>query len=268
MINPIELSIIAPALLVGVLVILTHVPLGIEVFKRGIIFIDVAVAQTAALGMIIAHQIFPNIDHGHNFIEQIFAFLAAILVGIILTFTDKKFPKFQEAIIGSTFILAASLSIIILSKNAHGAEDFQNILAGQILWSSFKDVIWLAIFYAPILAIWFLCKNKIGNVGFYLLFALTITASVQIIGIYLVFSFLILPAFVGINFKNYQKQIFFSYLIAAIGLGLGIALSSFYDYPTGPTISVALMLSVILMNCLLKGDNYSKFSIKRLFESK
>ena len=245
----IELSVLVPALLVGVLVTLTHIPLGIAVFKRGIIFIDVAIAQAAALGIIIAHQFFDNLVETNHFIGQGFAFLSAILVAIILTFTDKKFPKFQEAIIGSTFVFSASMAMILLSANPHGAEDFQNIVAGQILWASIKDALWLAILYVPILITWFCFKNKIdnvNNVGFYLIFALTITASVQIIGVYLVFSFLILPAFVASNFKTYKKQIGFGYLVALIGLILGMAISTIFDLPTGPTISVGLVLLVVL----------------------
>jgi zinc/manganese transport system permease protein len=246
----INFSVLAPALLAGVLIILTHTPLGVAVFKKGIIFIDIAIAQAAALGTIIAHQIFPHYVEQNHFISQICAFVAAILAATILTFTDKKLPKFQEAIIGSFFVFSAGLAMILLSTDPHGAEDFQNILAGQILWTSFRDVLWLAIFYLPILIIWFKFKDKIGNTGFYLLFALTITASVQIVGVYLVFSFLIFPAFIAANFSNYKKQIGFSYLVAVLGLILGVLISAKFDYPTGPAISICLAV-VVILGCLV-----------------
>ncbi len=244
--NNIELTILVPALLVGLLVILTHIPLGIAVFKRGIIFIDIAIAQAAALGVVLAHQIFSEYLINYHFINQICAFLSAILAAIILAFTQRKFPKFQEAIIGSFFVFSSGLAMILLSFDPHGAEDFQNILAGQILWASMRDVFWLAIFYLPILIIWFKFKDRIGDIGFYLLFALSITASVQIIGVYLVFSFLIFPAFIATNFTNYKKQIGFSYLVALLGLVLGVIVSAKFDYPTGPTISICLAFTVIL----------------------
>ncbi len=290
--NHIEFLVLAPAVMVGALVALTHIPLGVEVFKKGIIFIDIAIAQAAALGVIFAEQMLFNYTQKYHFIAPITAFLAAILAATALTFTDKKFPKLQEAIIGSFFVVCSGLAMILLSSNPHGAEDFENVLAGQILWSSFADVLWLCALYLPISLIWFGFKNKINGLAFYLLFAITITASVQIIGVYLVFSFLIFPAFVAnalassnsIAFatvlkseeilqtkknetsaqhsskfnlqkfptNNYKKQISFAYLIALLGLFFGILISTKFDFPTGPTISLSLAFTSILACLLIK----------------
>ena len=229
-----QILFLLPAFLVGMIVIISHIPLGIEVFKRGIIFIDLAIAQAAALGFVISQYFFH--DSQYYFQDQLFAFLIAIIAALLLGFCDKKWPKNQEAIIGSFFIFCASILMILLANNPHGAEHFNNILAGQILWASYRDFLSLTLFYLPILFIWFRHRNLFERTGFYLLFALVITASVQIIGIYLVFSFLILPAFIANFFSKYHQKIIYSYSVAMIALICGLFLSFVVDFPTGPII--------------------------------
>ncbi|HAF00913.1 MAG TPA: zinc/manganese transporter permease, partial [Methylophilaceae bacterium] len=117
--DALNFNILGPALLAGLLVIATHVPLGQQVLKRGIVFIDLAVAQIAALGVITADAMGWE---PQGIKVQIAAITAAMLGAILLTWTEKRWPEVQEALIGALFVLAASAGIILLSNNPHGGE--------------------------------------------------------------------------------------------------------------------------------------------------
>ena len=100
-----DISILGPAFIAGCIVLLTHVPLGREVLKRNIIFIDLALAQIAALGIVIAHIL--QLD-GHGWLIQVIAISSALAGALILNWTEKHWPDVQEALIGVSFILAAT----------------------------------------------------------------------------------------------------------------------------------------------------------------
>ena len=192
----IDFSILGPALVVGLLVTLTHVPLGQRVLQRGIIFLDLAIAQVAGLGIIIAYSF--HFEPG-GWQVQLIAFSSAVMGVLLLHFTEQRWPKIQEALIGSLFVLASSASILLLSTNPTGGEQLKELLVGQILWVSYEQIIPVSILYAAILVYWFIFSKRslsehTSSLHFYILFALTITASVQLVGIYLVFASLILPA--------------------------------------------------------------------------
>ena len=127
-----SLSIIAPGLVAGVLVLATHVPLGREVLKRGIIFIDLAVAQMAGLGVIAAGTV--GLET-HGVAAQVAAFAAALAGGLLLSWTDHRFGKTQEAIIGVSFVLAATGGLLLLANDPHGGEELRDLLVGQILFA-------------------------------------------------------------------------------------------------------------------------------------
>ena len=178
-------SILWPALIAGLLVTATHVPLGMQVLSRGIVFIDLAIAQIAGLGVIAADWAgFEPQGWG----VQVSALIAAIAGGLLLTWTEKHWPEVQEALIGVTFILAASGALIILASNPHGAEHLKELLVGQILWADPARLPLVAAVYAVILFIWFIAGARLGRAGFYLLFAFAVTVSVQLVGLYLVFT--------------------------------------------------------------------------------
>ena len=112
--DALDLSILGPACLAGVLVLSTHVPLGRQVLSRGIIFIDLAIAQIAALGVILA-QYFGVDEHGFG--VEIAAAAAALAGAALLAWTDKRWPKFQEPLIGTLFVLAATGGLLLLANN-------------------------------------------------------------------------------------------------------------------------------------------------------
>jgi len=230
----IDFSILGPAALAGVLVTLTHVPLGQRVLARGIIFLDLAVAQFAGLGIIVAHS-FQWEPGGWQ--VQIIAIIAAIIGVVILYACEKHWPDIQEALIGSMFILASSGSILLLSSNPHGGEQLKELLVGQILWVSYSQLIPVVIVYALILSLWFGIKQH-SSLTFYILFALTITVSVQLVGVYLVFASLILPALAT---RQQQKgTVITGYIIGIIAYVLGLILAAVLDLPAGAMIVYTL----------------------------
>ena|SRR5579872_5100553 len=161
----IDLSIIGPALVAGILVLTTHVPMGREVLNRGIIFIDLAIAQVAGLGVIAASMLHLDADNG--WVVQLAAAVSALLGALLLTWTEKKFPEVQEALIGGLFALAATGSILLLANNPEGGEHLKDLLVGQILWVSLKSLIPVAVLYALILAAWFGFRERLGRIGFF-----------------------------------------------------------------------------------------------------
>ena len=233
------IDIAAPALLVGLLIAVVHVPFGVEVLKRGIIFIDLAIAQIAALGYLCSEIVFKE---SAPFFSGLGAFTAAILGGMIFKAIENRQPDKQEAWIGVFFVVSASLSILVLSSQPHGAEELSHILSGQILFTSYSDF----LTYLPIYLILFTMAIRVTRamtgLYFYALFALTITLSVQVVGVYVVFASLIIPALV---FSRYKVGSHTPYVFSACSILTGILGSTVFDVPAGPSLVVTYFLSAI-----------------------
>ena len=231
-------------LIAGLLISITHVPLGFRVIDKGIVFLDIAIAQIAVLGMVLL-----NFFHFHDnkFILTVLNFLFVIFGSFVLLITEKKFKKFQEAIIGAVFVVCASLILLLLSKDPHGSEQLHLHFSGRILWVNQSELIILGGLALSFLLLFF--KNNqflINEYLFYFLFAITITISVKIIGIYLVFASLILPPISTLLVKRYKFQL--AFLVAFISYALGLALSFWFDLPTSPLIIVTMgIISFILI---------------------
>jgi len=247
-VDGLALSILGPAFVVGMLVLLTHVPLGQEVLKRGIIFIDLAIAQIAGLGVILAYH-FGWEAHGWE--VQLAALSAALLGALGLSWMEKHWGKHQEALIGITFILAATASLLLLANNPHGGDSLKDLLVGQILWVTWSQLLPVALVAAFILLIWFNFRQKLGHVGFYCLFALAVTSSVQLVGVYLVFASLIIPALGSVGCR---KPLLVGFIIGSLGYGLGLILSSLFDLPSGAIIVWSITAIALLFKFLVKND--------------
>lgn len=230
--SPEMISLIFPAFIAGVLVASTHVPLGQEVLRRGIIFIDLAIAQIAALGVVVAHVVF---QADYDFYPMLFALGFALSAGGLFAILEKIItPKHLEAVIGSVFVLSASMIILILANDPHGGNHMQDMLAGQVLWADWPQLALTAIVYTALLAIWFIFYQY-RTKFFYLVFPIAITFSVQLIGIYLVFASLIIPA-LGTAQYNGIKKLFLGYIIALCSFATGLIASTILDLPSGPVI--------------------------------
>jgi len=245
-----EWNILGPALIAGLLVLATHVPLGMQVLDRGIVFIDLAIAQIAGLGVIAADAL--GVPEG-GIAVQIAAVTAALLGAWLLTWTERRMPHEQEALIGVMFIVAASAGILMLAGNPHGGEHLKDLLVGQILWVGPRQLLWLGAISAVLLAaIWRGWIGRLGRFGFYAAFAVAVTASVQLVGVYLVFSSLIIPALATRRLRN-GGRIWVAYALGAVGYALGLALSAVLDLPSGAVIVCTLAVCAVVMGVLLGG---------------
>jgi zinc/manganese transport system permease protein len=241
-------SILGLPMIAGLLVLATHVPLGAQVLDRGIVFIDLAIAQIAGVGVIAADAL--GAPEG-GVAVQVAALCAAQLGALVLTWAERRMPQQQEALIGVMFILAACAGILLLASNPHGGEHLQNLLVGQILWVSTTQLFWLAMVSVPlVVALRLGWLQRLGRFGFYGAFALAITASVQLVGVYLVFSSLIIPALATRAHRGPRRTLI-GYVLGVAGYAFGLALSALFDLPSGAvivwTLAVCAMLGALVL---------------------
>lgn len=231
-----ELNILGPAFLAGLLVLATHVPLGMQVLNRGIVFIDLAIAQIAGVGVIAADSMGWE---PQGWAVQIAAVSAALLGALVLTFTERRWPQIQEALIGVLFVLGACAGVLLLANNPHGGEHLKDLLVGQILWVNPDQLKLMALLTAILLGLWFGVGQRLGRLGFYVVFAIAVTASVQLVGVYLVFASLILPALATRGLAGFRRFAA-GYLIGVVGYGLGLTVSALYDLPSGAVVVMVM----------------------------
>jgi len=267
-----EAGILAPALVAGLLVLVTHVPLGIQVLARGIVFIDLAIAQIAGIGVIGADALGLDAETG-GWAVQAAAVLAALAGALLLTWTERRWPQVQEALIGVLFVLASCAGILMLARNPHGGEHLKDLLVGQILWVTWQQVAWLAGLTAVLAPLAWRLQRALGTaaginaasgvpadapatpalpsaaapglpvrLGFYAVFALAVTASVQLVGVYLVFASLILPALAtrGLPPHRVTRRLAVAWGTGALSYAAGLALSAQFDLPSGAVIVLVM----------------------------
>ncbi len=233
--NGIELNILLPAFIAGLLVLATHIPFGMKILQRGVIFADLAVAQIAGLGVIIASLL--DLTE-HPLMVQLIAAASALCGAALLAWIEHRLAEVKEACIGLTFVLAASGGVLLMSRDVHAGEHLKDLLVGQILWVSTNQLIAAGVLTATLLALWQWARLRTNNLGFYGLFALAVTASVQLVGVYLVFASLIVPALSTWRFK--RQRIRYAFAIGVAGYAIGLALSAYFDLPSGAAVVWAL----------------------------
>ena len=218
-----------------------HAPLGIEVLKRGIVFIDLATAQIIGLALVLLGLVY---DDPSWLLRQTASFGAGIGVALFFRWIERVMPEEQEAVIGSSFILAASLALLALANDPHGGEALRHLLSGQILFVSWSDIASFLPVYGLVALAWACIPRLRNGTGFFVLFALAITASVQLVGVYVVFASLILPALAARGREGYSLRKAFASGAAAVVLG--IAVSSVADLPAGPFLVVCFAASAVV----------------------
>jgi len=238
-----QLSIIFPAFVACLLVLSTHVPLGTEVLRRGIIFIDLAIAQVAGLGVIAADTMGWE---ARGWMVQFAAVSAALVAAAILHWTDKRWPEIQEAIIGVAFVLAATAGILILAGNPHGGEHLKELLVGQVLWVNIDQLFPVFVISVLVVTAWFWKRERLHGLGFYALFAFAVTASVQLVGIYLVFASLIIPALATRHVEHRWLRVICGYAVGIVGCLVGLVLSVGADLPAGAIVVWSLAITALL----------------------
>ncbi|NIM11194.1 MAG: metal ABC transporter permease [Candidatus Aminicenantes bacterium] len=241
------IDILFSAFLLSLVLLGIHSYFGLEIIKRGIIFTDLAIGQMSALGAAAALLFF----NGRFLypISLVFALGAALLSSLAA-----RREKHLEAFIGLLYAFGVSGVFILLSQSPHGMEDFQNLLAADILFTPMKKIIQVAILYFFLgLFIVFINKKTTGFVKdflFFATFAFTVTSSVQLAGVFVVFSLLIGPAFVAIKIKK-GKPVIIAWTAGLVINVIAIAVSYRFDLPTGYTI-VLLHAFTAMMFSLFK----------------
>lgn len=242
---------LVPIALVIILVML-HSWFGMRILKKGIIFTDLAIAQFAALGSSISLGYF----HEEYFylLTLVFALISAFLIAIA---SQRKIKL--EAFIGLLYVLGASGIMMVLSHSAEGMEHFKSLLASDILFTPAEDVIKSAVIYAGIaLVLWKVYPRLNGflkELTFFSLLALTVTSSVHLAGVLVVFVLLIAPALVSTSLKL-NKPLISSFVFGWFFSISAIIISYYYDLPTGYTIVFlgALLSSIIVLFSSKKED--------------
>ncbi|MBB1268237.1 metal ABC transporter permease [Shewanella sp. SR44-3] len=240
-------SILLPAFAAGILVLSTHVLLGRQVLARGIIFIDLAIAQVAALGAIVSHidHRIESLAYAHVWMPALFALGGA---GII-AWLAKHFEAELEAFIGCFYVLSAVAAMLLLANDPHGAELLKQLMSGQILWVSWDDLLLPMLVSIGVLLLIALRPSLLMGNSFYFLFAIVITLSVELVGVYLVFSSLILPA-LAVNKLPSSKRLVYAYLVGLFGFLSGLILSASCDLPSGAAIVATLACSGLVFRIL------------------
>jgi zinc/manganese transport system permease protein len=244
-VNTIELNILLPALIAGLLVLATHIPLGMKVLERGVIFADLAVAQIAGLGIVIAALM--NLTE-QPLMVQLIAAASALCGAALLVLIELYLADVKEACIGLAFVLASSGAILLMSRDVHSGEHLKDLLVGQILWVSTNQLIATAVLTAVLLALWQWTKLKSHHFGFYALFALAVTASVQLVGVYLVFASLIIPALA--TYRISYRRTHYAFAVGISGYVIGLMVSAWFDLPSGATVVWSMAGTGIITSCL------------------
>jgi zinc/manganese transport system permease protein len=245
--NNIELSILLPAFIAGLLVLVTHIPFGMKVLERGVIFADLAVAQIAGLGVIIAALLGVT---DQPLLVQLIATISALCGAALLAWIEYRLADVKEACIGLTFVLAASGGILLMSHDVHAGEHLKDLLVGQILWASTNQLISTAVLTVALLALWQWSKLKVSTLGFYALFAVAVTASVQLVGVYLVFASLIVPALA--TYRSSKHRNYYAFAIGVAGYAIGLLLSAWFDLPSGAAIVWAMAIVGVMAALLAR----------------
>ncbi|MBL4868774.1 MAG: metal ABC transporter permease [Pseudomonadales bacterium] len=253
--------ILLPAFTLTLLMILTHTYLGLHVLARGIIFVDLALAQVAALGVSIAFLLG---QEAHGVMAQLYAF-AATLVAAAGFAKLRQLPgkTTREVTIGCVYVVATALSIVVLSRSSQGMEELKGLFNGHILWVRWSEITLVALVYAA-LAILHLCYQQrftalsfsedeeesgtfFWEFLFFASFAVVITLAVNLAGVLLVFAFLIIPAFsASLLSQSPRQQLLIGWCLGVCGSAAGLWLSFIGDLPTGATV-VTVMGSLPLI---------------------
>jgi len=255
-----------PPFLVAVCLVGIHAYFGIQVLARKVIFVDLALAQIAALGATVAfmlgHQAQSVATYGYSLT---FTLLAAVLLAFTRAW-GTRVP--QEALIGVIYVVAAAMAILLIDRAPQGAEHLKQILTGNILTSGFADVAFIVPLYAAIGLLHWLLRRYMTGAGslawefvFYATFGVVVTSSVAIAGVLLVFSFLIIPAAIGVMFADsLARQLAIGWIVGTFVSGAGLAASFLFDLPTGATMVCAFGAALALAGILypfLRGDHQS-----------
>lgn len=258
------LDLVLAPLAVGLIIVAMNAYFGLHIIRRGVIFVDLAFAQIAALGSTVGLLLGA---HPEEPLSWVLTFAFTILGAIIFALTrmeESIVP--QEAIIGITFVVASALVILLTSFTAEGAEHVKETLTGSLIWVTWPTVGVVAAAYLVIGAFHFVVRDRMRTITFfperaprlrfwdfifYLTFGVAVTFSVTLAGVLLIFSTLVIPATIAFLFTaSFNRALIIAWLTGAAALGAGIWASVAWDVTTGPLLvvsfGVALAVAFVL----------------------
>ncbi|PYQ33495.1 MAG: metal ABC transporter permease [Acidobacteria bacterium] len=261
------LMFLIPPFLAGLVLTGIHAYLGVHVVERGVIFVDLSLAQIAALGTTVAFLAGHDLHTGVSYFWSLgFTFVGAAIFALTRVHRDTRIP--QEAIIGIVYSVSAAAAILVMSKAPQETEHLKDMLVGNILAVSYRTVAETAGLYALVGLFHFIFRRKflaislnahdgvadsVPNVKlwdflFYTSFGFVVTSSVAIAGVLLVFSYLIVPSVGAMLFaKSIGKRLAIGWSMGALVSALGVMLSFKLDLPTGATIVCTFGISLAVM---------------------
>ena len=276
------LKFLLPPFVASLVITGIHAYLGIHVIERGVIFVDLALAQMAALGVTIGFLL----GYGLHTSASFWWSLGFTVMGAtIFTLTrSKKRTLHQEAYIGIVYVVSAAASILAMSQAPEGTEHLKDMLVGNILTVSWSEIVKIMVIYFLIGIFHWVFRNtfilistqptsaeekgisiRLWDFLFYISFGIVVTYSVSIAGVLLVFSFLIVPAVCATLFaEKISTRLIIGWILSTLVSIAGIALSYFLDLPTGAaivcTFGLALLVSV-LIKFIYKGVSGGKTKV-------
>ena len=244
-------ELLLPGAVLSALMLITHTYLGLHVLARGIIFVDLALAQVAVLGASLAFMLGHD-THGN--MAHAFAFGAALLAGTAfagLRHIPSKITR--EVTIGCVYVVATAVTIVILSRSNQGMEELKTMLNGNLLFVRWREILVLSVIYALLAALHAVFFRRFyalsfgesqkgkaiffWEVLFFASFALVITLGVDVAGVLLVFAYLIIPAFsAALVTQTFKARWLLGVLLGLVASAFGLWLSFKADLPTGATV--------------------------------
>jgi len=265
------LSVMALPLLACVLMVLILPALGQHVLARGVIFVDLALAQIAALGQSVAFLLGAEPHDPRTYFWSFgFTLLGAALFSFLW---DREHSVLQEAFIGISFALATAATLLLLSNAPHGAEHVSGTLSGEALgWVTWKDIAVMATLFAVVGAFLIFSRRKLHLCSedpkkaramglsvkkwdflFYAAFGLVVTSSVKVSGVLAVFSYLIVPVVCSTLLGRHgPARLYWAWAIALFASVLGAGLSYLKDWPMGATIVCLFGLTVAVVSLTVR----------------
>jgi len=246
-----------------------HTYLGTHVLARGVIFVDLALAQIAALGTTAAFLMGYAVESAAAYWVSLgFTFLGAAVFSLSRKDEDRV-P--QEAIIGITYVVASALAILAVDRAPHGAEHIKYLLVGSVLWVTWTEVLKTALIYAAVGIFHYIYRERFIKISndpegaraeglnlqlwdflFYASFGFVITSSVRIAGVLLVFSFLIVPSVISALFtRSLTSRLIIGWTLGFLVSAAGSVLSFTLDLPTGAAIVVTFGAALLVVRLLV-----------------
>jgi len=260
------LEVLLPAFVAGLILTGIHAYLGVHVVERGVIFVDLSLAQIAALGTTVAFLVGfeAHSELGHLF-ALAFTLVGAAIFAFVRPHSKTRVP--QEAVIGIVYAVAAAASILAMSKSSRETEHLKDMLVGNILSVSWTELRHTAVLYAAIGLFHFFLRRRFLLISmnepeavrqgihvrfwdflFYVSFGVVVTSSVPIAGVLLVFCYLIVPSVTAMLFADrLGPRLAIGWSMGAVVSAAGVAFSFLLDLPTGATIVATFGASLVLL---------------------